>query len=114
MAHLELIVIGVIAFIFGICGAALLVKYTNIIDKISKHERYKQKILNDPELLLEKLKENGDIVDMGEKMDLYIVEKDGKKQIEVKMTSAPEEAIEESKKPIKEKKQIKKKRGKKK
>ncbi len=98
MVYLELAVVGVSSFVFGICVAALLVKYTNIINRIYKHEKYKNEILNDPELLLEKLKENGDIVDMGEKMDLFIVEKDGKKQIEFKRTIIEEEETKKIKK----------------
>lgn len=85
MGYLEWLVIGGGALIIGFIVGLVLVRYTNIVDRISKHERYKQKIINNPKLLLEKLEENGDIVDMGKKVKLSIVEKDGKKEIVVTM-----------------------------
>lgn len=83
MVVLEFIIIGSASLIIGLIVGVVLVKKTNIIDKVSKHERYKQKVIKDPELLLEKLKENGEITDMGNKVNLSVVEVDGKKQLEI-------------------------------
>lgn len=85
MVVLEFIVIGGISLLIGAGIGVILAKYTNIINFVSKNERYKQKIISDPELLLEKLKEHGDIKDMGNKVDMSVVTIHGKKQIEVKV-----------------------------
>ncbi len=83
MVWFEVIIVGSISLIVGFIVGFILNKRTNIIDKVSKHERYKQSILNDPELLLEKLKEHGEITDMGKKVAMSIEEIDGKKQIKI-------------------------------
>ncbi len=94
MVYLEFIVVGGISLIVGLSVGFVLVKYTNIIDRISKKQRYKQKVINDPELLLEKLKENGAITDMGKKVDLSIVEVDGKKEIKIKIEEEADQQIQ--------------------
>ena len=98
MVYLEIIAVGGISLMIGLSVGFVLIKYTNIIDRISKNQRYKQKVINNPELLLEKLKENGTITDMGKKVDLSIVEVDGKKEIKIKIEEEVDEQTEVDKK----------------
>ncbi len=113
MVVLEFLAIGGISLLIGGSIGIILAKYTNIINFVSKNERYKQKIMNDPELLIEKLKEHGEITDFGKKLDMSLVTVDGKKEIQVKMkeeeVKVEEEEIkieEEEEKGEEEEKQI--------
>ncbi len=85
MVILEFAVIGGISLMVGAGIGVVLAKYTNVINFVSKSERYKQKVMNDPELLIEKLKEHGEITDFGKKVDMSLVTVDGKKEIQVKI-----------------------------
>lgn len=69
-------------------------KHTNLSDKIAHREV--NKVLNNPQVLKEKLESSGELVDLGEKLDFKIVKnEEGKEVLEVKKTSV--------KSPIKEK-----------
>ena len=80
MAALEIVVVGIIALGFGALVVYFLSEKTNLFEWIAKADKRKKEVLNDPELLIEKLNENGKkIVDTGEILEYGIVEKDGKK-----------------------------------
>lgn len=79
----EIIVISILGIIVGIILAYILSK-TNIKFP-TKDQRKKNKIINNPELLAEKLNEN-EIVDNGEKLEYSVVEKDGEKHLDLKKT----------------------------
>ena len=81
MAALEIVVVGVIGFGLGALAVYFLSKKTKLIDKIAKKDKRKEEVLNDPELLIKKLNENGKIVDTGETLEYGIVEEGGKKTV---------------------------------
>lgn len=83
MGFVEGAIIVSVSLLVGLGVGIFLIKKTNIINFVSKSQREKQKILNDPELLLAKLQEHGDIVDDGKKVDMSIVEINGKKQLKI-------------------------------
>ena len=46
-----------------------------------------QKVLNDPELLIERLNEHGTLIDEGEELNYSIGEQDGKRVVELNKTA---------------------------
>lgn len=61
----------------------------NIKDRITQTGKEKRRIIKDPDLLLEKLKEGSDgrdLWDQDEKLEYAVVEKDGHKTLELERT----------------------------
>ena len=83
MVYFESLLVGTLSLIVGIIIALILVRKTNILEMISKEERYKNEVINNPELLLQKLNENGPFVDEGEELHFSITKKEGKSNISV-------------------------------
>jgi hypothetical protein len=54
----------------------------------SKGEREKNKIIKNPELLLEKLNQNGVMVDQGERLNYNVIDEDGKKKLGLERSPA--------------------------
>ncbi len=102
----ELIIVVVLALSLGAIIGYFLAKKTKVMHKLLKKSTDKEVeiIINNPDLLLKKLKENGKIIDDGEELEYSIVKKDGKrvidlvkKQIETSETEevVPDEVDEE-------------------
>jgi len=79
---LEILFITVLAIIIGTIIATILYKKGIKIE--TKEEKEKEKIINDPDLLLEKLNNNGKMVDSGEELKYSIVDNKGVKSLELK------------------------------
>lgn len=93
---MEILIIGIAGIFFGAVIGRVLFKNFKIIEKIET--QILGKTLNDPEKLKQRLEENGEIVDMGEKLEFKIKKnKEGKEILD----------IERKKIKVKEKKQIK-------
>lgn len=73
----EIIIICVVAFLVGLIIAWLRMKF------FTREIRSRKKILRNPELLVEKLKANGKIIDDGKELKYSVVEEMGKKTIKV-------------------------------
>jgi len=123
MVDLIAIVLGVIAVCIGSGIGYLISKKTKLIDNFSKDAKIRNKIINDPELLKEKIKDSlrklnpdaeGDIkiFDQGREVTLDIKEKDGKKILEINRGKLKEVKVPEVKEKPKEIKPKKKKDGK--
>ncbi len=114
--------LGIIILIVGILigikiGLFIFKRYPNLFDKFTK-EKEINKVLKDPHLLVEKLKSQGKIYDMGKRLDIK-VGKDSKtgqdvvvvEEIESKKAEKIQEKITGKKEP-KTKKKIKEKKKK--
>lgn len=97
-----IILIGVVFLAIGSFIGFLIAKKTKILDNFSQDSRSMNKILNDPDLLVKKIKESikqinpnvegePEIWDNDTKIKLNVVEKDGKKVLEIERikTKAP-------------------------
>lgn len=78
---LEVIAVAIPSMIIGAGIMKLLLKSKKVEVIIDRSERKKYKAINNPELLLEKLNENGVMVDDGDEVSFAVEEKDGKKQL---------------------------------
>lgn len=58
--------------------------------KYRKSCQKKEEVINNPHLLKEKLEANGDFVDMGEKISMDVVKKDGVEVLDFKRTAVPQ------------------------
>jgi len=112
------IIILIVDILIGIkIGLFLFKRYPNLFNKFTK-EKEINKVLNDPHLLVEKLKSQGKIYDMGKRLDIK-VGKDNKtgqdvvvvEEIKSKKAEKIQEKITGKKEP-KTKKKIKKKKKK--
>lgn len=116
MAAEELVVV-VFALIIGLAIGYFLSKNQRLANKFSKEKREMNAILNDPEVLLSKLNANGKIIDDGKELHYSVVEKDGKKVLELKKTTyvnpnpPKEESLPNPQKAKKNPKKIVKKKG---
>jgi len=118
--------LGIIILIVGILigikiGLFLFKRYPNLFNKFTK-EKEINKVLNDPHLLVEKLKSHGEIYDMGKRLDIKVGQdsKTGQdvvvvEEIKVKKAKELQKKIVEKieKKESKTKKKTKKKKKKK-
>lgn len=98
----EIIIIPLIAIIIG---ASISYLFRKKLAKIfSGSDKKKNKIINSPDLLLEKLSENGKMVDDGEELEYSVVENDGKRELTMKKKPCPKtDKKVEDKKPVKKK-----------
>jgi len=89
------ILLGILFILFGSAIGWIIAKKTKLLDNLTEKQRYKNKILNDPELLIEKIKESvkkmnpegkGDvrIIDDKEEIILGTKEVNGKKVLDIK------------------------------
>jgi len=87
----EIITVGIFALLVGAGIMKLLLRIKKVELLVDRSERRKYKILNDPDLLLEKLNKNGMMVDDGDGISFAVEEKDGKKQLvqNIKKNVAP-------------------------
>ncbi len=91
MAMTETIIVGIAGLVVGLTAAYFLFTKTKLADKLSKEQREKEKIINNPELLLEKLNHNiNSITDEGQKLE-YCIEGEGKdRKLVLKKTKVAE------------------------
>lgn len=78
---LEAIAVSIVALILGAVVMYLLLKIKKIEQKIDRSEKKKFAAMKDPELLLKKLNENGQMVDDGDGISFSVEIRDGKKQL---------------------------------
>lgn len=101
---LEIIVVGILALI---TGAVLVLPFRKKIK--SKEQKAIEKIVEDPELILQKLKEGGKMIDLGEELEYSVKELQGKKTLVLEkkkiITKTPRAKVK-----VKKKGQVKKKK----
>lgn len=78
---LEVLAVTIPSAAIGAGIMKLLLKNKKVELFVDRSERKKYQAINDPELLLEKLNENGTMVDDGDEISFTVEEKDGKKQL---------------------------------
>lgn len=81
----ENIIIPLGAILIGAIFAYLLLRNKRILQKISKADDKINKVINNPDLLLEKLNENGKMyeVDTREELKYSVVEKNGERKLDL-------------------------------
>ena len=106
MGAKEVLVLLGFALIVGVAIGYFLSKNKKIANKFLKERREIDKVINNPEILLEKLKGHGKIIDNGEELHYSIGEKDGEKVIELNKTpyKAPKESRKQPSETISKKK----------
>lgn len=85
----EFLLFSIPAFIIGLIIIRFLDKKVDIRDRVTEAGREKRRILGDPDLLLAKLKEGSDgrvLWDHDDKLNYNVVEKDGKKVLDLQRT----------------------------
>ena len=80
---LEILIIAVPALILGVAIGWILWKKFKLLDKTVEKikDNNKQKTINNPKILIEKLNKNGPIVDMGEELSFGIAKNDQGKEV---------------------------------
>ncbi len=80
----EALVIGTIALLLGAgIGHIFRKKIKRLLDRKQKE---KDKIINNPDLLVEKLSKNGKMVDSGEELKYSVIEEDGVRKVSLEKT----------------------------
>lgn len=88
----EILAVAILALGAGAGIMYLLIRFNKKFEqKIDRSEARKYAAMNDPELLLKKLNENGVMVDDGDEISFTIEVKDGKKQLvqKIKKNAVP-------------------------
>lgn len=109
----EIIIIGILGIFIGAFVGKFLFGNLKLFERLE--QRKIEKIINNPENLKQRLEENGEIIDMGEKITFEIVRNSkGKKVInfERKKAKAEKNRIEKKKEPPKKTEELKKDLGK--
>lgn len=78
---LEFLAVAIPSLLIGAGIMKLLLKNPKIEQKIDRSETKKYEAMDNPELLLKKLNENGTMVDDGDEITFTLEEKDGKKEL---------------------------------
>lgn len=102
----EILVVSAIGVFIGAIIGYIISKKINP-KKITKQSREIQKIIKDPDLLLEKLNANGKMLDVGDELKYSVVEEGGVKKLQVERIPPKEPLKEKTSK--KKKKKVKKK-----
>ena len=77
----ELITVGLAGIVLGVVVMFFLMKSKKFRNSIDRSDIKKQEAINNPELLLEKLKSNGKMIDDGDEIVYSIEEEGGKKKL---------------------------------
>lgn len=87
----ETIVVAVISLAIGAGVMKLALKNKKIERIVDRSEKKKYDAMNDPDILLKKLKENGVMVDDGDEVTFVVEEVEGKRQLiqKTKKNAAP-------------------------
>lgn len=106
----EILVVSVVGLLVGaIIGYILSKKFD--LTKLTKNSKDLQKIVKDPDLLVEKLHANGKLLDVGDELKYSVIEKGGIKKVVLERIppKVPEKKVPEKKvSPKKSKKKSKK------
>lgn len=86
MVWQEVVFVGGIALVVGMVMAFLLMRFTKLFKFVDKEEKEKQKVLRDPDLLVQKLNEGRSMnVDDGEVMEYSVKDLGGKRVVDLKI-----------------------------
>lgn len=75
----EVIVVAILAFLLG--GGLAYIFRESLVKKLNRAEKEKDKVINNPDLLVEKLNKNGKMVDVGEELKYSVIEENGVKKV---------------------------------
>ena len=111
---LEIIAVAITSMAVGVGIMKLALKIKKVERLVDRSEKKKYDTMNNPDLLLKKLNDNGVMIDDGDEISFAVEEKDGKKQLVKKIKKnvaakgIPKMAKSTSNKTIKKKKKTKK------
>ncbi len=90
MIENEFIIVGVIAFLIGMAITYLFFKRVDPI-KFTKDYKDIQKVIQNPEVLVERLNANGKLIDIDEEIKCSVIEEDGVKKLKIEKIPAPQD-----------------------